>query len=959
MSFSRKIVVSLALLSIGAPIWGNESISPEALEYFEKRVRPLFVENCIECHGSEKQKGGLRLDFRQGWQIGGDSGPALEPGNLEASRMIHAIRYGDADFQMPPKKKLSPREIETLETWVAMGAPDPRSGEVASRGSDSIDLDEARSHWSYQPIRDPGPPRMEDVRSENPIDHFIRKKQSEAGLEPANSATREELVRRAFFALIGLPPTPEQIDAFVSDDRPDAYERLVDSLLASPHYGERWGRHWLDVARFAESSGGGRTLLYKDAWRYRDYVIESFNRDTPFDQFAREQIAGDLLDSETPEERARQLTATAFLAMGPTNYELQDKQLLRFDVIDEQIDTLGKAFLGMTLGCVRCHDHKFDPIPSEDYYALAGIFKSTRTLYNYTDNVARWIDTRLPLHGELAEEMAVTEKKANRVKPRLEKAQDTMALFSQSAALAKVPQPGLPKPARQFPGIIVDERQASFQGNWSFSQFFQNYIDEGYVHDDNTDKGEKSVVFEASLPVAGRYELFLAYTESNGRSSRTPVSIATSSGQVTKRIDQRTAPEYLDRFHSLGIFESDANARSLIRVSNEDTDGHVVADAALWMLVEDDSIAESPERKAEMGELKKEIAQLQKQLKPLTTKLKKWPLAMTVTEDPIPSDAAIRIRGIQSRKGDVVPRGFLQVATLEGAPQIPDAESGRLQLADWIFSSGNPLTARVTANRVWSWLFGEGIVRSEDNFGMTGETPSHPELLDHLANHLVDNDWSIKSLVRYIMTSDTWRQSTLRRESSMGIDLDNRLLAAFPKRRLDAEQLRDSILSVAGQLDSKMFGPNIEGAGEINANSTAAQNTEYNYVFKDTRRSVYTPAFRVKRHELFELFDFANINFTIGQRNTSTVALQALYMLNNPFVIEQSRIAAKRLLQAESDPEKRIETAYRVTLGRAPSASEHRLISEFLNNGQSSDLVSEWASIYQSLFGSIDFRYLN
>lgn len=959
MPLSRKIVISLALLGIGAPLWGNESITPEALEYFEKRVRPLFVENCIECHGSEKQKGGLRLDFRQGWLIGGDSGPALKPGDLEASRMIHAVRYGDADFQMPPKKKLSSREIETLETWVAMGAPDPRSGEIAQRKRDSIGVDEGRSHWSYQPIRNSKIPQIREVASANPIDHFIREEQIEAGLEPAAEASREELVRRAYFALIGLPPTPEQIEAFVSSARPDAYERLVDSLLASPHYGERWGRHWLDVARFAESSGGGRTLLYKDAWRYRDYVIESFNKDTPFDQFAREQIAGDLLNAETPQERARQLTATAFLAMGPTNYELQDKQLLRFDVIDEQIDTLGKAFLGMTLGCVRCHDHKFDPIPSEDYYALAGIFKSTRTLYNYTDNVARWIDTRLPLHGELADEMSETEKRVRAIEPSLKNAQATRKLYSQAEVLAKGPKPGAPKSSRSFPGIVVDERYASFEGDWSFSQFFQNYTDEGYVHDDNAGKGEKSIVFETTLPVAGRYELFLAYTEGNSRSSRTPVTIATSSGKSTKLVDQRSAPEFLGRFQSLGIFDSAANALSSIHLSNRDTDGHVVVDAAMWMLIEDESVTDSPERKTELAELKKEIARLEKQLKPLKAKLKEWPLAMTVAEDPKPSDAAIRIRGIQSRKGDVVQRGFLQIATLDDAPPISDSESGRLQLAKWIFSSGNPLTARVTANRVWSWLFGEGLVRSEDNFGMTGETPSHPELLDHLAVYLVENDWSIKSLIRYIMTSDTWRQSTIRRESSKDKDLDNRLLAAFPKRRLDAEQLRDSILSVAGQLDPKMFGPNIEGAGEINANSTAAQNTEYNYVFKDKRRSVYTPAFRVKRHELFELFDFANINFTIGQRNTSTVALQALYMLNNPFVIEQSRIAAKRLLEAESDPERRIETAYRVTLGRAPSAGERRLVSEFLNNGQSSDLVSDWASIYQSLFGSIDFRYLN
>lgn len=960
--FYTLIPTTLGLLACASPLLRGIDTQPEAhqteaLEHFEKRIRPLFAEICTECHGPEKQKGGLRLDFREGWQVGGDSGPALVPGDLDTSRLIHAVRYGDADFQMPPKNKLSPDQIADLEQWVAMGAHDPRSGSLPRKKQSGTSIEAGRSFWSFQALRKPKLPSVNSNKRNRPIDAFIRAKQESHDLVLTKAASRPELARRAYFTLIGLPPTPEQIDAFASDSRPDAFERLVDELLASPHYGERWGRHWLDVARFAESSGGGRTLLFKDAWRYRDYVIEAFNADMPFDQFVSEQIAGDLLPYASTEERSRQLTATAFLALGPTNYELQDKQLLRYDVIDEQIDTLGKAFLGMTLGCARCHDHKFDPIPTADYYALAGIFKSTRTLYNYTDNVARWVDTPLPLPGEAGVELIRNENEKATLAPQLNRKKAALALYAQSSA--KIPKPGEPKPTRAFPGIVLDEAAAKKQGEWLFSQYSQNYLGEGYLHDGKRSKDKKSLTFKTTLPVSGRYEVRLAYAEASNRSTRTPVAIAHSQGETRVLVDQTQPPLHYGRFHSLGTFDYEANAASTVRISSEETDGHVVVDAVQWLLVDDESERNSPERKQVVAELKTEIKRLEKTLKPITDKLKSRPLAMTVKDDPEPSNSAIRIRGIESRKGDVVPRGFLQVASFENAPVINEASSGRKQLAQWIVSPKNPLTARVLANRVWAWLFGKGLVSSVDNLGTTGELPSHPELLDYLATRLIETDWSIKSLIKEILLTQTWRLSTVPATNAHELDPDNRLLSFYPLRRLDAEQLRDAILATNGELDLTMLGPNIEGAGEINANSTAAQTTEYNYVFEDKRRSVYTPAFRVKRHELFELFDFGNANFTIGQRNTSTVALQALYMLNNPFVIEQSRHAAERLLEAVEKPVERIDFVFRSALGRRPSDSERRLIAAFLKDGLSSESVEDWASVYQSLFGSIDFRYLN
>jgi cytochrome c553 len=952
------ILSGLALMA--APALALDSNSPEN-RFFESRIRPLFEESCIECHGPEKQKGGLRLDYRGGWEMGGESGPALVPGDLAESRIIHAVHYEDADFQMPPKNKLSAKAIADLEEWVAMGAPDPRTeqpkGPAATKQA-GMSIEEGRQFWSFRPIAKPNAPSIQDNSwAKNEIDRFIRAKQEEQGLKPSKPASKSDLARRAYFSLIGLPPTPEQIDAFVSDPSPDAFDHLVDGLLDSPHFGERWGRHWLDVARFAESSGGGRTLLFKDAWRYRDYVIESFNANTPFDQFIREQLAGDLLPYDSPAQQSRQLTATAFLALGPTNYEQQDKQLLRYDVIDEQIDTVGKAFLGMTLGCARCHDHKFDPVPTSDYYALAGIFKSTRTLFNYTDNVARWVDTPLPLEGEAAEALAESLAKNAALKPQLDLKKSELNVLSQLNI--KAPDPGLPKQARQFPGIVMDDSSATVQGDWRFSQFSQNYLGEGYLHDGNSDKGDKSLTFETTIPVTGRYEVRLAYSPLKNRSTRTPVTIEHAQGESTVQVNQQLpTPEY-GRFLSLGEFNFEEESLSSITVSTNGTDGYVVADAVQWFLLEEETESKSPEREGYLATLKGEIKTLEIKLKPITNKLKARPIAMSVKEDPEPSNSAIRIRGIESRKGEVVPRGFLQVALYDGAPEIPRHASGRAELAEWIADPRNPLTARVMANRIWSWLFGQGIVRSVDNMGTTGESPSHPKLLAYLASKFQENGWSVKALIREIVLSQTWQQSTEPNSDAIQNDASNRLLTHYPKRRLDAEQLRDAILATNGRLDLTLLGPNIEGAGEINANSTAAQTIEYNYVFKDKRRSVYTPAFRVNRHELFELFDFGNANFSIGQRNTSTVALQALYLLNNPFVIEQSHHAAKKLLKETSDPHVRINIAFRSTLGRDPTDKERHLVTAFLKDGQFSDSVEDWASLYQTLFGTIDFRYLN
>ncbi len=940
----------------------------EGLAFFEKKVRPLLAERCLDCHSTEKKvKGGLRLDTREGWATGGDSGAAIVPGEPDKSLFITAIRYTDRDLQMPEKKKLPAEEIAVLEEWVKMGAPDPRSGGAAVKKQTGLSIEEGKKFWSYQPVRKPEPPTVKDTAwPRTDLDRFILAKIEAAGAKPAPDAEPEVLARRLYYNLIGLPPTPEQVDAFVQEYKSpitihhSPVAAVVDSLLASRHFGEKWGRHWLDVARFAESSGGGRTLLFKDAWRFRDYVVEAFNADVPFDRFIREQLAGDLLPAPTPAEQRRNLTATAFLALGPTNYEEQDKQQLRFDVIDEQLETLGRAFLGQTIGCARCHDHKFDPVPQRDYYALAGILSSTRTLFNYTDNVARWISAPLTGEGDTEVALRAHEAKIAALEKDIEVAKGALATLAKAVS-EETSKPGTAIAPGDLPGIVLDETQAKVVGEWKSSQHLRSYIGEGYLHDLNAGKGEKTITFTPVLPKAGKYEVRLAYAHLAGRATNVRVNILHAEGEDTVFVDESAAPPIDGRFISLGKYRFEKDGAGYVLISNDDTVGFVTVDA-LQFLSEEDATAADDTRNAadpERAAAAKRVKLLERELKQLTKAGPQRETAMAVREDDEIADTHLRVRGLEKQRGEMAPRGFLQVALATPQPALSTKESGRRELADWIASAENPLTARVFVNRVWMWLFGAGLVRTVDNFGTTGEKPSHPELLDYLATRFVEEGWSVKKLVREIVLSRTWQQGSQKSEvRSEKSDPDNRLFAHANRRRLDAEQLRDTLLAVSGKLDLKYGGLNIGGAGDIDANNFSAQNTEYAYVFADTRRSVYTPAFRNKRLELFEVFDFGDINASIGQRNVSTVAPQALYFLNHPFVLEQARAAAEQTMALAGTDEEKIAAAFRRTLGRAPTGGELAKCRTFLTTGPAPTL-EQWAQLHQTLFACLDFRYLD
>jgi hypothetical protein len=922
------------LLPVSLVLAGLAFVPPAAADpgtdFFEKRIRPVFVEHCSKCHSTVagKQKGGLNLDSRAGVLKGGDSGPALVPGKPDESLLVKAVRYADEGLRMPPKGKLPDAVVADLEKWVAMGAPDPRGTTPPAAAMKALDLAEGRKFWAFQSPRQHPVPAVKDAAwPRSDIDRFLLARLEAQGTKPAGDTDKATLLRRVAFDLIGLPPTPEQLDAFLADQSPEAFARVVDGLLASPHFGERWGRHWLDVARYAESSGGGRSLLFKDAWRYRDYVIDAFNRDKPFDRFVVEQVAGDLLPFATPQDRHDQLVATAFLVLGPTNYERQDKDVLEMDVIDEQLDTLGRAFLGMTIGCARCHDHKFDPIPTRDYYALAGIFKSTQVMIH--DNVSRWVEMPLPMSPQEQAAVKAHDAAVAAVQTKLKQARGGKGAVASGAVAPTA-----------LPGIVLDDTQAKRVGPWKHSTYSGTFVGSGYLYDERGMKGDKTLTFVPDFPEDGRYEVRLAYVPHSNRANKVPVTILHLDGETAVHVNQREAPPLDGRFVSLGTYRFDKNGPWFVLVSNDGTNGHISVDAVQFL---PEAMVKEERRPAKPGK-PGNAKRLEDELKRLQAKGPERPVAMAVKEAKV-EDCHVCIRGVTHNRGEEVPRGFLQVMMRDPMPTLPGKESGRRELAAWLVSPDNPLTARVMVNRVWHYLFGTGLVRTVDNFGTTGELPSHPELLDYLALQLVREGWSVKALVRSIVLSRAYQ---MRCDGPLA-DPENRLLARMNRHRLDAEAIRDAILAVSGRLDRTLGGPTMR-------KGTAS---EYGYQFDDVRRSVYTPVFRNRLLELFEAFDFADPNLVGGRRNVSTVATQALFLMNSPFVLEEARHAAKAALASPGPDEARVERAYRAALGRLPTARERELALACVGGASEEERVTAWERFYQALFACLDFRYVN
>ena len=917
------------------------------IEFFESKIRPVLVQHCYECHAADSKmlRGGLLVDSRQGLLEGGESGPAVVPGEPEESLLISALRH-DA-FEMPPKQKLSQVVIDDFEKWIRDGAEDPRRSTTEVAKPHLIDIEAGRKHWAYQPLRTPEIPRVKNaVWPNSDIDRFVLAGLESARLQPSPDAEKIVLLRRIYFDLIGLPPTPEDITQFINDESPLAYENLVEQLMASPRFGERWGRHWLDVSRFAESMSL-RGKLLKHAWRYRDYVIEAFNTDQPFDQFLTQQLAGDLLEASSIESQRENLVATTFLVMGDALLENQNKRQLDMDVVDEQLDVIGKGLLAQTITCARCHDHKFDPIPTSDYYAMAGILKNVQGLKH--SNVSTTMEIPLPFTEEVKRELenhdlavAEVENEINALKSRLDPQSET--------AFPKVVT------ASSLPGIIVDDDDVKIVGKWTNSVYSKHYVGKGYIHDDNKGKGAKTLTYIPEL-ADGEYEVRFAYSWGGGRASNVPVEIFSAAGKELVVVDMRKEPPLNRRFLSLGTYQFSADQQNRVLISNESTNGIVTADALQFIPVTKDTVTTRSASQVvkelavvEQQELKKKISTLTVELSRLN-KLKPAPeMVNSAVEKPKSTDLKIHIRGRIDSLGAIAPRGVLQVANYGPAPEMPTNSSGRLELAHWIVDPANPLTSRVMVNRVWHWLFGAGLVRTVDNFGTTGELPSHPELLDHLAIQFVEHGWSVKSLIRKIVLSRTYRLSSARGDQQ--VDPENRLLAHMNHRRLDAEAIRDTMLSVGGALELQMRG----------ATFPASLTTDVGFRFQAPRRSVYVPVFRCSLPELFEVFDFANPSMVTGRRDVSTVAPQALFMMNHPFVSAQARLTAERLLsESQMTTTNRIEQAYLEILGRGATATEINLSQEFLtsiSDETENSQVDAWTQIIQSMFSTIEFRYI-
>ena len=980
-----SITASVPAANSNAQTAPDKTFDDSQIEFFESKIRPLLVEHCLECHGAEpaKVRGGLWLTSREQMLEGGDTGPAIVPGEPDESLLIEAVRY--EDYEMPPQGMLTAEQIELLELWVRQGAPDPRQPSVAETMGPP-DIESGRAFWSFQPLppiqqpTDPTPTADNDQRQnirsfghdsadwcETRIDEFIFDAYHQNGIAPVADADRHQLLRRTHLALTGLPPTAEEIARFVSLTNPinEDLADVIDRLLASPRFGERWGRHWLDVARFAESSGGGRSLMFPDAWRFRDYVIASFNNDKPFDQMVRQQIAGDLLPFESREQRNENITASGFLALGPINYEQQDKEALRMEVIDEQVDTVGRAFLGMTLGCARCHDHKFDPIPMSDYYALAGIFGSTESLVD--GNVSSYVTQSVATQHELDahSEYQARLKTLNLHRASLEK---RIAELGGPQSQQNVGTPATVIRSQNVAGIVVDNEAAQLVGEWTRSTSVKAYVDAGYVHDANQPKGNHRAVFQPKLETGGTYEVRLAYSAGGNRATNTLIVVDHQDGRFTRRLDQTETPPIDGLFVSLGEFRFEANNLASVTIDNTDTDGVVIADAVVFLPKSDQRDGQQPDAQPQPnqtgGELENsasisavELRHLQQDLKRVNQQVaelkktapSKLPVAMSVKDSPSPADGHIHIRGNVRQLGDAVPRGFLQVVTpADQWPAIPADASGRLQLAQWIASEHNPLTARVYVNRIWRHLFGRGLVESTDNFGKMGTGPSHPELLDYLAASFVADGWSTKRLIRRIMLSHVFRLDS-RTGPAKTLDPDNRWLWRAQRRRMDAEILRDCLLHASGELDLTPGGLTIRKLSQY----------DLGYEFNSFRRSVYVPAFRNSMLDLFEIFDIANPNVVTGHRNTSTLPTQALFLMNSPWVIERTARMAESICAESETAEQRLRSVYLRLLGRPPHNSEAELALQFIKSSTSLSDRQRWQTVIHAVVCSIDFRYIH
>jgi mono/diheme cytochrome c family protein len=935
---------SLLLFALGSAALAAE-LPPEQREFFEAKVRPILAGHCYSCHSVEekKSKGDLTLDTRQGWQKGGASGQVIVPGKPEESLLIKAIGYKDADLQMPPKgEKLSDAQIAVLTEWVKMGAPDPRDGgkDIAAKLSGLTD--QAKAHWAYQPVKKPAVPENKQASwAKTPVDAFILQKLEANGMTPNKPATKEALIRRAYYDLIGLPPTPYEVADFLKDTAPNAFEKVINKLLASPHYGERWGRHWLDTARYSDTIGGERNnnrtteYRYAHAWTYRDYVVKAFNDDKPYDQFIIEQLAADQLPDVRPGDA--RLAALGFLTVGERFRNVND-------IINDRIDTVSKGFLGLTVACARCHDHMFDPIPTKDYYALHGVFSSI-----YEPDDKPMLATALK-----AEQLADFQQKYAAVAKELQNRYfDTVGDYL--ADFFRKPEAHLEAALAGQKARQNANREAEQQRN---KLIREEKLDEDFVQFIQRAVQKNPTVFGplAQIAKTGKFQVsdLQRMSEMSDRAmKKLGDKKAAKMGDMAERMAAKMREEaahgpnkyvaealtktpptnlaeavkvYGEMFRSLqpqakGFIAAMKNATSAT-VPGYDADlidvlrGPFSVEPAP-MLTKDIIEAEQltwPNRisgKARLNFSELNVLELTHPGSPAK--------AMIVADRPQPKNSPIFIRGEAQSRGPVVPRGFLEILS-PGHQPVPFSQgSGRLELAQAIANKANPLTARVAVNRIWMHHFGEGLVPTPDDLGVQAGAPSHPELLDYLAAKFMEFGWSMKQMHKLIMLSAVYQQSTETNPAYETKDPDNRLLWRANIRRLDFEAMRDSLLVFSGQLDRTIGGKPINLTDE-----------PYSY-----RRSVYGYIDRGNLPELMQHFDFSDPDMPNSKRTTTVVPQQALFLMNSAMAVDIARkLIARPEIAKTMDHDEKVRWLYRIMFQRLPRPDELQLARTFLDQVQ-------------------------
>lgn len=887
-------------------------------EFFEKSVRPLLVKRCLKCHDAEKHSGGLRLDSRKDALAGGESGPVIVPFNIEESLLISAVRR-DGGLEMPPEEKLTAAEVGILEQWIKTGAVWPESQVLSSHQSD----DKAKTHWAFQPLKKPTIPLVNDSWARTPIDAFVAAKLQMQGLTPSAEADRRTLIRRVSYSLTGLPPTPEEVAAFVADTNPLAYETLVDRLLDSPHYGEHWGRHWLDLARYSDTKGyvyAREERFWVHAWAYRDWVVRSLNKDLPYDRFLLLQLSAD----QVPDREPGDLAAMGFLTLGRRFLGVTH------DIIDDRIDVVCRGTMALTVGCARCHDHKYDPIPTADYYSLYGVFDSSaERMVSLSENPVGNADYQKELAAreqKLKDQLAASRhESAQRVRERI------ADYLKAQTELEKYPSEGfdqifektdiLPAFVRRWESFLKNAQRRN-------DPVFRHW--HAYREIPEAEFSKRAPLVTANLSANPDGAVPRIVIDAFQDSPATFDEVIRRYAELFSEVDQQWKA-HLESAKQKGMETPD---------SLPDTDAERLRQA----LYGPKAPCEVPDEPIVHVEMYFDTATCEALWK-LQGEVDRWiigsevpaPFAVTLVDRPVAKEPRILRRGDPAKKGEEVPRRFLSLLAGQDAKPFQEG-SGRLELARAIIDPQNPLTARVIVNRVWARHFGQGLVTTTSDFGLRSNPPSHPELLDWLSHTFIDEGWSLKKLHRRILLSAAYRQSSLGRNDpevtakAIEIDPANRLLWRMNSHRLSFEEFRDSLLVDSGKLNRQAGGKPVE-------------------LLKppfSPRRTIYGLVDRQFFPSTFRVFDVANPDLHIAERSETTVPQQSLFFMNHPFVLKGIREISQRTSGEETS---RIQALFQSLLQRQPTAVELSDALEFLGEAEGAKLVAPSATVQDWQYG--------